>query len=64
MTHEDNVMFLMRLSVDTHNEYRAAQISSSRSLSIQRDPIGSIEDIYEKYESLLSKKLAEEVEVE
>lgn len=57
MTHEEKVMFLMRLAVDTHNAYRSGQIASSRNPSITRDPISAIEDIYEKYEAFLDEKL-------
>jgi hypothetical protein len=60
MTHEEKVMFLMRLAVDTHNAYRSGQIASSRGPTITRDPISAIEDIYEKYEAFLDKKLTGE----
>ena len=50
----------MRLAVDTHNAYRSGQIASSRGPTITRDPISAIEDIYEKYEAFLDKKLAGE----
>ncbi|MDA8487442.1 hypothetical protein [Kluyvera sp. Awk 3] len=57
MTKEEKVMFLMRLAVDTHSAFRAAQIASPRSNSISRDPMNEIEEIYVKYEEFLDKKL-------
>lgn len=60
MKHEEKVMFLMRLAVDTHNAYRSGQIASSRGSVLSRDPMSAIEDIYEKYEAFLDKKLTSE----
>ncbi|WP_312773060.1 hypothetical protein [Atlantibacter hermannii] len=60
MTHEEKVMFLMRLAVDTHNSYRAGQMASPRAPVITRDPMSAIEDIYVKFEAFLDEKLSAE----
>ncbi|WEE18640.1 hypothetical protein [Citrobacter koseri] len=59
MTKEEKVMFLMRLAVETHNAYRSGQLAAGKSGNFVQDPIDAIERIYEKYEVLLDKKLAE-----
>lgn len=59
MTKEEKVIFLMRLAVDTHSAYRSAQIASGKGMNADHDPIEAIEKIYNKYEALLDKKLAE-----
>ncbi|WJN66848.1 hypothetical protein CFHODIGL_00033 [Edwardsiella phage EPP-1] len=57
MTHEEKVMFLMRLAVDTHNSYRSSQLASSRGPVTARDPMLTIQKIYDKYEEFLDEKL-------
>ncbi|EKS7783144.1 MULTISPECIES: hypothetical protein [Edwardsiella] len=57
MTHEEKVMFLMRLAVDTHNAYRSGQLASPRGPVIARDPIQTIQKLYDKYEEFLDEKL-------
>ncbi|WP_213180890.1 hypothetical protein [Citrobacter freundii] len=59
MTKEEKVMFLMRLAVETHSAYRSGQIAAGKPSNPSHDPIETIEKIYEKYEELLDKKLAE-----
>lgn len=59
MTKEEKVMFLMRLAVDTHNAFRSGQLAAGKGGGFVQDPIDSIERIYEKYEALLDKKIAE-----
>ncbi len=58
MTKEEKVMFLMRLAVETHNAYRSGHLASGKKLT-DHNPIETIEKIYDKYEELLDKKLAE-----
>ncbi|EMK2624110.1 hypothetical protein V8R35_001609 [Klebsiella michiganensis] len=58
MNKEEKVMFLMRLAVETHNSYRSGQIAAGKQPT-DHDPIETIEMIYDKYEELLDKKLAE-----
>lgn len=58
MTKEEKVMFLMRLAVETHSAYRSGHIASGKKLT-DHNPIETIEKIYDKYEELLVKKLAE-----
>lgn len=57
MTKEEKVMFLMRLAVETHSAYRAAQISSPRAHTSSHDYMSAIEAIYDRYEEFLDKKL-------
>ncbi|HAO0323836.1 TPA: hypothetical protein IGZ64_003696 [Escherichia coli] len=59
MTKEEKVMFLMRLAVETHSAYRSAQIAAGKSPNKDPDPVEAIEMIYDRYEQLLDKKLAE-----
>ncbi len=59
MTKEEKVMYLMRLAVETHNSYCSGQIASGKANNFAHEPIEAIERIYEKYEELLDKKLAE-----
>ncbi|HDX8708778.1 TPA: hypothetical protein RQO21_001165 [Klebsiella michiganensis] len=59
MTKEEKVMFLLRLSVETHNSYRAGQLASGKRAVFTQEPMDAIENIYEKLEELLDKKLAE-----
>lgn len=59
MTKEEKVLFLMRLAVDTHSAYRSGQIAAGKVPNPDHDPIEAIERIYNKYEELLDKKLAE-----
>ncbi len=60
MTKEEKVMFLMRLSVETHTAYQASAMSSPRGYSTSKNPMEDIDKLYEKFETFLDKKLAGE----
>lgn len=53
MTKEDEVMFLMRLAVETHNANIIRRASNSRGPSIAISPMSEIETLYKNYEEFL-----------
>ncbi|WP_227666384.1 hypothetical protein, partial [Klebsiella quasipneumoniae] len=57
MTKEDEVMFLMRLAVETHNANIIRRASNSRGPSIAISPMSEIETLYKNYEEFLREKL-------
>ena len=57
MTKEDEVMFLMRLAVETHNANIIRRASSPRGPSIATSPMSEIETLYKNYEEFLREKL-------
>ncbi|MEZ3980088.1 hypothetical protein QQX85_03590 [Klebsiella variicola] len=57
MTKEDEVMFLMRLAVETHNANVIRRASSPKGPSIAISPMSEIEALYKNYEEFLREKL-------
>ncbi|MEI9881317.1 hypothetical protein [Atlantibacter hermannii] len=59
MTKEEKILYLFKLSVQTHTAYQTAAMTSEKNFSMSEKPMDDINKLYEKFETLLDKKFAE-----
>ncbi|HBW4577287.1 hypothetical protein LQF95_24645 [Klebsiella quasipneumoniae] len=59
MTKEEKVMSILKLAVETHTAYQTAAMTSAKGFTRSEDPMSDIEKMYDKFEALFDKKLAD-----
>lgn len=59
MTKEEKVMGLLKIAVQTHTAYQTAAMTSSKGYTRSQNPMGDIEQLFDKFEELFNKKIAE-----
>lgn len=59
MTKEEKILYLFKLSVDTHTEYQIAAMTSDKNYKTSEDPLSDIGKLYDRFEVLLDKKFAD-----